>query len=448
MSEQVSAAVIGSGGREYELARQLVKEYQTVYVLGGNAGTEMLPGIENIVVSSTEDAARFVDERRVGFTVVGPEQYLVDGLADRIRANGQTVFGPTAEAARLEASKVFATRFMQGTGIPHPQSLVFENMDEALGWARSADPEDYVIKADGLAAGKGVVLPDTKEEAQAVIGGMMSGKMFGDAGRQIVIQERLHGPEVSVFAVTDGHHFSLLPASQDHKRLLDGDKGPNTGGMGAYAPVPEAIMSRRQWEQTEAIVARTIQGMEKKGHPYQGVLFMGLMLAEEYDGNPVVIEYNVRFGDPEAQVVLPVAESQIRKEPYIAADTIAGLLRTAAEGRLVNLPLRPDIGKTALTVCLAGEGYPASKYTDAPRIVYGLDREYDDVIIHQAATQRSTDRQVVSGGGRILYATGIGETVDEAAKRAYDSLGPFAVHTVGGHWRRDIGWQVREGWRE
>lgn len=431
----LAVAVVGNGGRESELGRQMAlsDDVEIIYFLNGNAGTSELPGGENVPISPADgdNIVAFIQEHQPELTIIGPEAPLVSGVTDRLRASGMLVFGPSAEAAQLEASKAYSTEFMKENDIPQPYSVVVDNYGTALTIIGGISPDNYVIKADGLAGGKGVVLPKTIQEAKDTLRGMFLEGGYDGAGKdRVVIQERLHGPEVSVFVVSDGERFTILPFAQDHKRLLAGDKGPNTGGMGAYAPLPEGMVTTVQALKIQDIAERSITGMARRGVPYQGVLYMGLMLAEERGGDPVVIEYNARFGDPETQVVLPVLSA--------AGVDVYDLLRSSAEGHLNTPSLPTQLGSAALTVCLAARGYPENPEKGQP--VHGLETPYDGVIIHHAGTTRNGD-VVETAGGRALYVTGIGETVDEAAARAYRAIG--RVGFDGMQYRDDIGHLVR-----
>jgi phosphoribosylamine--glycine ligase len=437
MSERT--LVVGSGGREHALGQALEKQTD-LYFAPGNAGTAEIGTNLPVAANDLEGIARAAEENDCGLVVVGPEQPLVDGIHDILQ--DYAVFGPTPESARLEGSKAFAVNFMRDNRIPHPDSWVvgtdiFIADGESLIIAKGG--ENLVIKADGLAGGKGAILPINSQEATTILQRMLSGKLFGEAGKKVVIQERLHGPELSVFVISDGLHYVTLPFSQDHKRLKNNDEGPNTGGMGAYSPVPEDLISPHQQEAIDNIVHHSISGASEDGIPYKGVLYIGMMLAEERDGDPVVIEYNVRFGDPEAQVVLPLLDQA-------GVDTY-DLFRAAAEGKLwperiedVYDKLGILVASSALTVCLAAEGYPNS-----PRkgdVIHGLDQHYPDVVVQHGGTSKE-DNQIVTSGGRVLYVTGLGETVDEAAAKAYSAIGQDGVHFDGMQYRTDIGHQAR-----
>lgn len=431
MSESV--LVVGSGGREHAFGAAVAGDGRELYFTPGNAGTKAI-GTNISGAHNPLEVARDLG-KPLGLTIIGPEAPLMGGLADRFRHEGLPVCGPDRAAAELEGSKVFAHQFMTEYGIPQPRSQTVWDTAELAEYERHMpEASEIVIKADGLAGGKGVVLPETNEQACKVMHDMLTGQLFGGAGMDgVLVQERLHGPEFSLFVATDGERFVTLPASQDHKRLQDGDRGPNTGGMGAYAPVPSSILNPNQAAKAERIAEKTIVGMQREGSPYRGILYIGCMLAEEYDGDPVVIEYNARFGDPEAEVVLPL----LRESGVDVYD----LLRST-DGHLNEEALRgySPLGHSALTVCLAAPGYPDHPQKGAA--IYGLERAYPGVDIYHGGTKRQ-DGQTVASGGRVLYVTGHGQTVDDAAARAYAAIGQDGVHFDGMHYRTDIGWQAR-----
>lgn len=377
--------------------------------------------------------------------VIGPEAPLVQGLADELREKGYPVFGVGKEAAQYEASKSKATKMAREAGVLHPDTFIAEGQgmkQAALEYIEAHDPQGYVIKADGLAGGKGVVLPDSLKEARDTVEGMSSGALFDGAGKYIInFQKRHRGPEVSAMVVVGAgkDDFVILPLSQDHKRLQDGDKGPNTGGMGAYAPVPRSIVTPTQYQKIHDKAYASLAGMEREGIRYQrAVLYMGLMMAEGLPeaskDDSILIEYNVRFGDPETQVILPLLTH--------AGVDVYRLLRSAAEGRLEKPKLDLEaIGYGALTVCLASAGYPASPQKGDP--IHGLDKTYKDVVLQLAGTKQAGE-QVLTAGGRVLYITGLGKTITEAATAAYAAIGEEGIHFAGMQYRRDIGWQARE----
>ncbi|HSX35935.1 MAG TPA: phosphoribosylamine--glycine ligase [Patescibacteria group bacterium] len=425
--------VVGSGGRETALGEQLQRSRQVtkLYFMPGNAGTSAFG--ENVAINPLDltAAVEFITDRGIQLVVIGPEAPLVAGLSDAVRGAGVTVFGPSQKAAGLEGSKAFASAFMQRHSIPQPKSQLVHNIEEALAAIKDKPASSYVLKADGLAGGKGVILPESAAEAEAALNMLFAGGFDGAGKQGVVIQERLHGPEVSAFAISDGTNFVVLPNAQDHKRLQDHDQGPNTGGVGAYAPVPESIVSPAQNEKIRAIIKTTIDGMRAEGTPYEGTLYVGLMLAEERGGDPVVIEYNCRFGDPEAEVQFTALSA--------SGCQTGDLLIEAAKGNLTAVAL-PEIKYTVLSVCLSAAGYP-----EQPRkgdAISGLDKMYDNVVVHQAATVKDAGGLKTSGG-RVLYVTATGATPDEAAARAYAAIGPNAIHFDGMQYRTDIGWQAR-----
>lgn len=436
--------VVGQGGREDAIARaiSLSPHVDTILCAPGNAGTETIPHAQAIPLKP-EDIGGIVDfakSRNGDLTVViGPEQPLVAGLSDALRQNGIRTFGPSRKAAtELEGSKIKSNAFMAWNGIPHPKTSIIKSKADAVALLEKANPHDIVIKADGLANGKGVILPDYRHEAIEKACAMLEGKAYNGAGRDgILIQERLHGPEISAFVLSDGDNFSLLRVfSQDHKRKYDGDQGPNTGGMGAFSPVPPDILSDRQIAQIEQITGASIEGAKSDGNPYNGILYIGLILAEEYKGDPQVIEYNARLGDPEAQVVLPLLNAQ--------GIDVYEMMRETADGNAPLLQLNSTAwaGHAALTVCLASRGYPG--HPEKRRTIHGLDRQYDNVTINYGATRRTPDGQVLTHGGRVLYVTGEGETIDHAAEAAYAAIGKHAIWFDGAHCRTDIGYRARE----
>jgi phosphoribosylamine--glycine ligase len=434
---ELDVLVIGGGGREYELARQMANSpaVRKVYVAPGNGGTAAMEKGENVAIGPTEVDAivALVQEKAIGFTIIGPDAAVAAGVGNALREAGALIFGPTREAGKLESSKAFAAEFMRRYDIPQPELQIAHTLDEALAVIKDRAPESYVLKADGLAAGKGVVLPQSTDEAQEVLREMFSGEGFDGAGKEgVVIQERLHGPEASAFAITDGKNFVLLPLSQDHKRLEDNDKGPNTGGMGAYTPVPKGIINDKQLEKIRIITEQTITSAANEGTPYQGALYIGLMLAEERGGDPIVIEYNARFGDPETEILLPIlSESGV---------DVSDMLLQTAKGNLSQVTIPETLSKSVLTIAIAGAGYP-----DSPRKgdeIFGLEKEYDSVIIQHAGTKYEEGKWLTAGG-RVLYVTGLGGTVDEAAAKAYAAIGVQGIHFDGMQYRTDIGHQAR-----
>jgi phosphoribosylamine---glycine ligase len=413
--------IVGSGGREHALAWKLRQSpgVSELLVAPGNPGTESIA--RNVPVSATDIAGLvdLVEERDIELTVVGPEAPLALGLADALRAHGRRVVGPNAAAARIESSKSFAKDLMLRAGVPTARYAIFDDMTDALQHAeQSAYP--LVIKADGLTAGKGVTICRDAVEAQVTILEMMAHHRFDAAGRRIVIEQYLEGPEVSLIVFVDGERAIPLPAAQDHKRLGDGDTGPNTGGMGAYAPVPFVTPA-----DLDALTALTVQpivdALAAAGTPYRGILFAGLILTET---GPYVLEYNCRFGDPEAQAILPLLEGDLL--PWLEA---------MAVGRLEG-PVQVSTG-TAVGVVLASEGYPEHPLVGRP--VEALDNLPPGVLAFHAGTVRDEHGRIITAGGRVLTVVGTGTSVDRAAERAYSAPIRFA----GMQRRSDIGWQAR-----
>jgi phosphoribosylamine--glycine ligase len=443
--------LVGNGGREGAIAEAIADSAfppDVLYYTGANVGIDGLADrrmqvmqvdcdIKN--VQGIVDAAKSIPSDPQKLTVVvGPEAPLVAGAADRLRGEGIHVFGPSAEAAKLEGSKIFATKFMRENRIAHPGTMILESGAEAEKYLLTADPESIVLKADGLAGGKGVVLPKTREEMMKVAQDMLSGEAFDGAGKTgILVQERLTGPEVSVFVVADGRGgYSIIPYfAQDHKRLEEGDKGPNTGGMGAYSPLPDGYLTEKQLAGIEDIVQKTIEGMEKRGTPYQGTLYLGLMMAEQRAGAPVVIEYNCRFGDPEAQVVLPLMTRN--------GLDVYDMFYSTARGEAPAMRPARHLGGSALTVTLAAAGYPGKPATGA--VIHGLDHTYPNTQIYHGGTKRINEQTIITNGGRVLYVTGMGRDVDEAAAAAYAAIGgPDGIYFEGMQVRDDIGHRIRK----
>jgi phosphoribosylamine--glycine ligase len=415
--------VVGSGGREHALAWRLNSDGAEVHVAPGNGGTAAVA--TNHAVAATDVAAQvaLARELSVDLVVVGPEAPLVAGLVDALADVGIAAFGPTAVAAQLEGSKIFSKQLMDAAGVPTAGFRVFDDADAAERYCREAG-RPLVVKADGLAAGKGVIVAKDGDEAAAGIERIMRERAFGDAGARVLIEETLVGPEVSYHVLCSGTDYVPLAAAQDHKRLGDGDVGPNTGGMGAYSPPPmvtpeiEAAIRGR-------VVEPTLQMMTDRGTPFRGVLFIGLMIV---DGAPQVLEYNVRFGDPECECLMARFEGNL-----------AETLLAAAKGELASVD--PQWGAPAsLCVVLASEGYPG-KYPKG-RVITGVaDAEaLEGVTVFQAGTRQEGER-LVTAGGRVLTVTATGATIEQAAERAY--AGADRIHFEGHQLRRDIGHQAR-----
>ncbi len=430
---ETTALIVGGGGREHAIAEQIAPTVDRLFYMGENVGIGQLPNAHR--APSGVEAGDLAAHIMPSLTIIGPEQPLVDGLSDQLREHGLTVFGPSQRAAELEASKYFGRVFAESHDIPTPRFDLATTAEEYIAATRQyGAATEFVLKADGLAGGKGVVLPETWEEAADVAQGMLEHGMFDGAGEDgLLVEERLHGPEVSMFVLSDGTNFRVLPFTQDHKRLGDGDIGPNTGGMGAYMMQPGQL-SVRQEEKLHEIARQSIEGMAEDGTPYRGVLYVGTMMAEERDGDPVVIEYNVRFGDPEAQVLMHLT----------GEDTFDILRSTDGTLREDLLSSSKLLGQQALTHCIAADGYPENPRKGDD--IYGLERVYDGVTIHHGGTKRREDGSVVTNGGRVLYVTGRGDTLEQAAARAKAAIDPSGieggVHFLGMQYRSDIGWQA------
>ena len=420
--------VVGSGGREHALAWKLARESGADRVLGvpGNPGIARVARTAPIAVSDIHALLAVARAEQIDLTVVGPEGPLDLGIVDLFRAQGLRIFGPTKAAAALECSKVFAKTFMAKHGIPTARYRVCENAAAAHAVVSRAELGfPVVVKADGLAAGKGVVVAADRETADAAIRMAMEERQFGDAGARVVLEECLTGPEVSFFALCDGTRAMPLMSAQDHKRVFDDDEGPNTGGMGAFAPSPlvDDVLQARIMDE---IVNPVVAGMRADGHEYRGFLYAGLMLT--CDG-PKVIEFNVRFGDPEAQVVLPMIADDLG--PYLAA---------AADGKLQGPP--PAFkAERHVGVVMASQGYPGASPTGLP--ISGLEaaEALEDVLVFHAGTRFDGNR-IVTAGGRVLTVVGRGPSYGVAVGRAYDGVGAIAFE--GMHYRRDIGRRVIE----
>jgi len=418
--------VVGGGAREHALAWKLSSSpgVEEVLAAPGNAGTAAVGTNLGVAADDLDAVVAAAKAHAVGLVVVGPEAPLVAGLVDRLTAEGIAAVGPSKAAARLEGSKGWSKDFMQRHGVPTAAYAVFEEPAAAKAWIRELD-RPMVVKADGLAAGKGVVVADTVQESLDAVDALMTERVRGDAGARVVVEERLAGPEVSFHVVCDGTRAVPLAAAQDHKRLRDGDEGPNTGGMGAYSPPPmvDAALEARILDE---VVRPTLEGMAAGGAPFTGVLFVGLMIV---DGAPKVLEYNVRFGDPETEVLMARLEGDVLP-----------LLLGAARGDLSGVEVRWG-APAALCVVMASEGYPGS-YPKG-RAITGIDaaNALDAVTVFEAGTRRTEDGAHVTSGGRVLCVTAHGDDVRSAAERAY--AGVDAIAFDGAHHRRDIGWQAR-----
>ncbi|MDY6941378.1 MAG: phosphoribosylamine--glycine ligase [Pseudomonadota bacterium] len=417
--------ILGGGGREHALAWKCAQSAQvrTVFVAPGNAGTAAEPKVQNIAIAADDIDAlvKFAISELIDLTIVGPEVPLVAGVVDRFRENGLPCFGPTRSAAQLEGSKAFCKAFMERHGIPTAHYQSFTELAPALDYLKHQSLP-IVIKADGLAAGKGVVIANTAREATAAVEDMLSGNVFGEAGHRVVIEEFLQGEEASFIVMADGQHALPLASSQDHKARDDGDTGPNTGGMGAYSPAPVVTPEIHDRVMAE-VIEPTIRGMSTENMPYTGFLYAGLMIGK--DGSPKVLEFNCRFGDPEAQPVLMRLNTDLVE-----------LCQLALAGRLdeAHAEWNPD---TALGVVMAAGGYP-NQYRRGD-IITGLDSQWPEntKVFHAGTSHGTNNNQIVTNGGRVLCVCALGSDTADAQARAYDAVG--RIDWPGVYFRTDIG---------
>ncbi len=420
----MNVLVIGSGGREYSigLALKRDKKVSKIYFAPGNGATTTLG--ENIQYSSYKELVEFAKEYKIDLSIVGPEAPLVDGVVDLFKSENLTIFGPSKRASQLEGSKVFMKNFLKKYDIPTAKFIETSSLSEAKEFINSLTAP-IVVKADGLCAGKGVIIAKNHDEAIKAAEGMLSGDSFGDAGKRIIVEEFLDGYELSVFAICDGEDFKLLPAAQDHKRLKDNDEGPNTGGMGAYAPTP--LIDETLYEDIRReVITPTLKGMKEEGMPYEGVLFIGVMIV---DGKVKVLEYNVRFGDPECEILMPLITS-----------SVFDLFYKGATNDLKNLDIKIS-DKKCVGVVMASENYPFSSSKPAEIIV--------DEVVHPDLRENShisyagvemIDDKLFATGGRVLVCIGLGDSIQEARDRAY--MLTAQVHFMGKKFRNDIAYQA------
>ncbi len=421
--------VIGSGGREHALAWKAAQSSQVtkVFVAPGNAGTATENKLENVAldISDNDALVAFAQSEGVALTIVGPEQPLVDGVVDAFQARGLAIFGPSAKAAQLEGSKSFTKDFLARNNIPSGSYANFTEVEPALAYVREQGAP-IVVKADGLAAGKGVIVALTLAEAEDAIQDMLAGNAFGDAGHRVVIEEFLEGEEASFIVMVDGRNVLPMATSQDHKRALNGDLGPNTGGMGAYSPAPVVTPEIHDRIMSEVIMP-TVEGMAAEGAPYSGFLYAGLMIAA--DGTPNVIEYNCRFGDPETQPIMMRLQSDLVE-----------LCLAATRSELDKATIAFD-NRAAVGIVLAAKGYPAS-YPKGD-VISGLEiNTNDSAKTFHAGTKLNEQGEVTTNGGRVLCATALGNTVTEAQKLAYELLHQIAWQGV--EFRTDIAYRAIE----
>lgn len=418
--------VIGAGGREHALAWKLARSprISCVFVAPGNAGTAREDGLANVPLTAIPDLIDFAQKEAIAYTVVGPEAPLAEGVVDAFQAAGLRIFGPKQAAARLESSKEYAKSFMARYGIPTAAYAAFDAAAPAHAYVEQQGAP-IVIKADGLAAGKGVVVAATADEAHAAVDLMLTEHKMGAAGSRVVIEEYLEGEEASFIALCDGRHVLALATSQDHKRLLDGDGGPNTGGMGAYSPAP-VVTPTVHGKAMREVIQPVLAGMQREGTPYVGFLYAGLMISR--DGKLQVLEFNCRMGDPEAQPIIMRLKSDL-----------VGLIEHALGGTLDQVEAEWDM-RVALGVVLAAHGYP-----EAPRkgdAIHGLPTPQDDYhVFHSGTALNGAD--IVTNGGRVLCVTALGSNVRAAQRRAYEIA--ERVRFEGMQYRRDIGHRALSG---
>ncbi len=422
--DRINVLLIGGGGREHAIAWALKKSPRlgTLHVThASNPGLARLGQAVDTVVDSKQlyRLVQYCQKHEISLAVIGPEDPLAEGFGDALRKAGIAVFGPNADGAKLEADKAWCRDLMRAAVVPIAGGRSFTEYEAAADYLRSRE-QVPVLKAAGLAKGKGVVLPSSLTEAHEVLRSMMIDRVFGDAGKTVVIEDRLTGPEVSVLAISDGRSIQLLPAAQDHKRLLDDDRGPNTGGMGAFSPA-DTLDDHAMAVVEEQMLVPTVDSLRREGIDYRGVLYAGIMLTP---AGPKLLEYNVRFGDPECQTILPRLRSDVLE-----------LLLACAERRLGEIELSWDT-RASVCVVLASEGYPDKPRTGVP--IEGLDRAeaMDDVLVFHAGTKRGDDGRILTAGGRVLSVVGLGDSLHAARDRAYEAAG--VIHFDGCQMRTDI----------
>lgn len=419
--------VIGSGGREHALCWKIRQSHkcEKLYCAPGNGGISEVAELVNIQADDIKGLLKFAKENNIGLTVVGPEVPLVAGIVDMFQKEGLRIFGPSKDSARLEGSKIFAKEAMKRFGVPTADFKVFDKADEALRYLESR-AEPLVVKADGLCAGKGVVVPRTSDEAKTAVKLMMVDKAFGAAGEKIIIEDVLKGEEASIIVISDGTNIVPLASSQDHKRVFDGDRGPNTGGMGAYSPAP-AVNDEMFKRIMDTVIYPMINGLAKEGKPYKGVLYAGIMLTAD---GPKTLEFNVRFGDPETQAILPRLKSDL-----------VDVMEKAIDGQLQNYRLDWD-HRPCVTVVMTSGGYPGD-YQKGVEIEGIQDaKSMRDVIIFHAGTKlgrRASDTKnlYITSGGRVLNVTALGHDIRQAIANCYEAVKRIRFFRM--HYRKDIG---------
>ena len=420
----MTVLIVGGGGREYSIGLALSKDKNVtkIYFAPGNGKSCDLG--QNIDIKDLNKLAKFAKDKAIDLTIVGPEAPLTEGIVDIFEKEGLKIFGPSKDAARLEGSKAFMKNFLAKNSIPTAKYIETSDFNQACKFIDSLN-EPIVVKADGLCAGKGVIIATSKNEAKNEAKRMLSGESFADAGKKIVVEEFLDGYELSVFAICDGENYKILPAAQDHKRLLDGDKGPNTGGMGAYAPTP--LINDELYEKIEKrVIIPTLKGMKELNTPYKGVLFIGLMIV---DGEPIVLEYNVRFGDPECEVLMPLLKTDASE-----------LFYKAASGKLNELQIE-FYDKYCVGVVIASENYPYKSSKPSEIIIDDIvDSDIKNNTHISYAGVSKIEGKLFATGGRVLLCIGLGDSIKDARDRAYGLCGQ--VHFAGKQFRKDIAYQA------
>ncbi|WP_157278469.1 phosphoribosylamine--glycine ligase [Aliarcobacter butzleri] len=414
--------ILGSGGREFSIGLSIFKENaHNLFFMPGNGATDKLG--KNINIKDYNDLAIWAKDNSIDLTIVGPEAPLVDGVVDIFKKHNLTIFGPSAAAARLEGSKVYMKNILKKYNIPTAAFIETSNEKEAHDFIETMNLP-IVVKADGLCAGKGVIIAQSKDEAKTAVSDMLSGASFGDAGTSVVVEEYLDGYELSVFAICDGENYKVLPAAQDHKRVGDGDTGPNTGGMGAYAPTPlvnDDIYKKIE----ERVIKPTLKGMQNEGAPFEGVLFIGVMVVK---GEPIILEYNVRFGDPECEILMPLLATPVSELFYKGATKQLDKL---------DIKIKDEFG---VGVVIASENYPYSSSKPAEITIDEIENELLSSSHISYAGVEKIDGKLMATGGRVLVCVGFGKTIKEARDKAYELT--TKVHFSGKKCRSDIAYQA------
>jgi len=419
----VNILILGSGGREYSIGLSIYKEDEhELFFMPGNGATEQLG--TNINIKDYNDLATWAKKQSIDLTIVGPEAPLVDGVVDIFKENDLVIFGPSAAAAKLEGSKVYMKNMLKKFNVPTAAFIETNSINEAHDFIDTMNIP-IVVKADGLCAGKGVIIAQSKDEAKQAVTDMLNGVSFGDAGTNVVVEEFLDGYELSIFAICDGENYKVLPAAQDHKRIGNGDTGPNTGGMGAYAPTP--LVDEEIYKKVEdRVIKPTLQGMRDEGAPFEGVLFIGVMVVK---GEPIILEYNVRFGDPECEILMPLLETPVSELFYKGATKNLDTL---------DIKIKNEYG---VGVVMASGNYPYGSSAPAEIIV---DEIVDEDILNNThisyAGVTKEDDKLFATGGRVLVCVGFGESIKKARDRAYALCGQ--VHFAGKKIRTDIAYQA------